>query len=385
MTNYFYDKTNLITHRLLRLVPFLKRSLAWFVSFIFMCWLYFQYLDNDTVDRNTHNKTIAIWLGASNVLIQIGCYYWITRRLIPAAVVQKWIKFFLFLLAMAIFVSLSRHYIQLIIGQHFTGYNRRLDSRISLYNGYSPIEILVNLMHFFDDWIYVYSILLVPVCIRVVKEIYIVRTHSLQLELNLLRSQINPHFVFNTLNNIYSIVEASDTYAADIISKFSHILHYTFYDTEKDYITLLQEVEAMNALVELEKIRHDHDVELTLTIAAHESDMSFAVPPLLLVSLVENAFKHGVNASINASWVRITLTTSNSLLQFNVTNSKPKSTSLIEKKTVSSHHVGLTNIRRRLELLFPDRHQLLITESVDTYSVRLLLTHHGKINNVPNR
>ena len=266
-----------------------------------MCWLSYQYLYNNGTYNNSSSLIIASWLGLTNVLIQIGCYYWLTRRVIPVAVTRNWGKAILYLLLMNLVVTLCRHYVNLEIGHLFFGRNPRFDSRTVLYGKYSFFEITVNLMHNFDNWIYIYSILLAPVCIKVIKEIYLVRTRSLQLELNLLRSQINPHFIFNTLNNIYSIVEANDAYAANIILKFSHILHYTFYDTEKDYITLFQEVEAMNALIELEKIRHDHNVVLNLDIAAHESDMSFAVPPLLLVSLVENAFKHGVNASIDAS------------------------------------------------------------------------------------
>ncbi|GAB2604249.1 hypothetical protein GCM10027190_59740 [Spirosoma areae] len=282
-----------------------------------------------------------------------------------------------------IVTALGRHYMALEIGHYFAGYNGRLDGHVVRTSEYNFLEITTNLNHFFDTWIYVYSVILAPVCIKVIKEIYLAKSRSLQLELNLLRAQINPHFVFNTLNNIYSIIEEKDRYAADVLLKFSHILRYTFYETEKDYIHLHREVESLMAYIELEKIRHDQTVDLQLTVAVDEAEQTFPIAPLLLVSLVENAFKHGVNSTIGSSWVHITLRASQSVVQFDVINSKPSSNPVVFAKTlVATHQVGLSNIKRRLELLYPKNHDLLITELPDTYSVQLTLTHHGKTDNL---
>ena len=357
----------------------LLHLLAWSIAWALMNWVCWQYLNNSDRNQSEFNLFIAPWLAGSNVLIQFICYYWITRIIIPESLNRRWFIVIIHLLFVYISTMMGRNYMELEIGHHFIGYNERFDRYIIRYGKVSHLEVLFSLMHFFDTWIYVYSVILAPVCIKVIKEIYLAKSRSLQLELNLLRAQINPHFVFNTLNNIYSIIEEKDAYAAEVLLKFSHILRYTFYETEKDYIHLHREVESLMAYVELEKIRHDQTVDLQLTVAVDEADQTSPIAPLLLVSLVENAFKHGVNATIGSSWVHITLRATQSSLQFNVINSKPSSNPVVFAKTVvATHQVGLSNIKRRLELLYPKNHDLLITELPDTYSVQLTLTHHGK-------
>ncbi|QMW05451.1 sensor histidine kinase [Spirosoma foliorum] len=356
--------------------------LGWSIAWALMSWVFWQFLHNAGLNRHEANLTISLWLGGSNIVVQVIAYYWITRKIIPAAITSSWLIVAGHLLLLHVSISLGRAYLQVGIGHYFAGYNPRLDQLTERIERTSFLQLPFSLMQFFDNWIYVYSVLLAPICLKVIKEIYIARNQALQLELNLLRAQINPHFVFNTLNNIYSIIEEKDAYAADVLLKFSHILRYTFYETEKDFIQLYREVDSLNAYVELEKIRHDQHVSIDLQIGAIDS--SFPIPPLLLVSFVENAFKHGINSTIGASWVRINLRASQSRLEFDIVNSKPllNSINVSMKGPAFTHQVGLTNIKRRLELLYPKTHQLVITDLPDRFSVRLLLTHDGKTNNL---
>lgn len=120
--------------------------------------------------------------------------------------------------------------------------------------------------------------------------------------MNLLRAQINPHFIFNTLNNIYSIVEEKDPYATDILLKFGDIMRYTLHETEANFISLQQEIEVLNEYIELEQIRHTVSAPAHITFDVSGTVQDFVVPPLLLITLVENAFKHGTHATIGSSW-----------------------------------------------------------------------------------
>ena len=168
-----------------------------------------------------------------------------------------------------------------------------------------------------------------------------------QAELNYLKSQTNPHFLFNTLNNIYSLARDKSDLAPDSIMRLSKILRFMLYETGGEYIAVEQELKIMNDYIELEKLRYDkslivnfnHDVE----------DMKQSVPPLLLIPLVENAFKHGVSETRNQPFVDIHLSIRNRVLTFVVKNSAEASAGEPVKE-----NIGLSNLRRQLQLLYTD-------------------------------
>lgn len=195
------------------------------------------------------------------------------------------------------------------------------------------------------------------------------RAKHLQAELDLLKGQIHPHFLFNTLNNLFGLARKGDGSAADGIAGLSHLLRYMIYESGAGRVGLDREAEQIRRLVELEKLRFasTDDIEVALSIGPGLS--AARVPPMLLIPLVENAFKHGVRRSAR-SFVRIALAADEGVVRFAVENSThPPRASL----GVPAPGIGLHNVRRRLELLYPDTHELTISDSGGVFRVELRL------------
>lgn len=166
-------------------------------------------------------------------------------------------------------------------------------------------------------------------------------------ELNYLRSQTNPHFLFNTLNNIYSLARDKSDLAPQSILKLSKILRFMLYEAGGEYIAIEQELKIMDDYIALEKLRYDDTLRINFN--HNVEDMKQAIPPLLLIPLVENAFKHGVSETRGNPFVDIHLTVNNRQLKFVVKNS----TETPGEETVKEN-IGLSNLRRQLELLYKD-------------------------------
>jgi two-component system LytT family sensor kinase len=167
-------------------------------------------------------------------------------------------------------------------------------------------------------------------------------------ELNYLRSQTNPHFLFNTLNNIYSLARDKSDLAAESILRLSKILRFMLYETGGEFIAIEQELQIMRDYIDLEKLRYDESLRINFN---HDiEDMKQALPPLLLIPLVENAFKHGVSETRNQPFVDIHLSVNKRVLTFVVKNSTDSSSEELRVK----ENIGLSNLRRQLELLYTE-------------------------------
>lgn len=169
-------------------------------------------------------------------------------------------------------------------------------------------------------------------------------------ELNYLRSQTNPHFLFNTLNNIYSLSRDKSDQAPESILRLSKILRFMLYDTSGNYIPIDQEIKVINDYIELERLRYDDSLQVNFNLDIE--DMKQPLPPLLLMPLVENAFKHGASETRDEPFVNIRLSVSRSQLEFSVKNSVGIAHSSEEGK----ENIGLSNLRRQLELLYREYH-----------------------------
>lgn len=176
------------------------------------------------------------------------------------------------------------------------------------------------------------------------------RIEKQEAELNYLKSQTNPHFLFNTLNNIYSLARDKSDLAPESILRLSKILRFMLYETSGAYIAIEQELKIMSDYIALEKLRYDESLHINFNYDIE--DMKQALPPLLLLPLVENAFKHGVSETRNQPFVDIHLSVNKRQLAFYVKNSTE---SLPEQGPVKEN-IGLSNLRRQLELLYRDYH-----------------------------
>ncbi|HLP72656.1 MAG TPA: histidine kinase [Bacteroidales bacterium] len=189
-------------------------------------------------------------------------------------------------------------------------------------------------------------------------------------ELNYLRSQTNPHFLFNTLNNIYSLSRDKSDLAPESILRLSKILRFMLYETRGAFISIGQEVKIISDYISLEQLRYDESLKVNFN---HDiEDMNQAIPPLLLIALVENAFKHGVSETTGRPFIDIHLSVNKRQLSFTIKNSSDGS-----GKTGVVENIGLSNIRRQLELLYKDFNMIIAPgDSVFTATLRINLASH---------
>jgi len=169
-------------------------------------------------------------------------------------------------------------------------------------------------------------------------------------ELSYLKSQTNPHFLFNTLNNIYSLARDKSDLAPESILRLSKILRFMLYETGGDFISIEQEIKIILDYIDLEKLRYDESLRVNFNYDIEE--MKQALPPLLLMPLVENSFKHGVSETRGHPFVDIHLSVRNRQLVFVVKNS----TEEFSAEHTIKENIGLKNLRRQLELLYTDYH-----------------------------
>ena len=169
-----------------------------------------------------------------------------------------------------------------------------------------------------------------------------------QAELNYLKSQTNPHFLFNTLNNIYSLASDKSDLAPESILRLSKILRFMLYETSGKQISIEQEVKVISDYIALEKLRHDDSLRVSFTYDI--ADMKQTLPPLLLIPLVENAFKHGAAETRRLPFVDIHLSLDERQLFFCIKNSVEKP----DEERQLKENIGLSNLRRQLELLYTD-------------------------------
>ena len=186
-------------------------------------------------------------------------------------------------------------------------------------------------------------------------------------ELALLRSQVNPHFFFNTLNNIYSLVYQKSDDAPEAVMKLSSIMRYMLYDATTDKVLLEKEIEYLKSFIELEKLRLRNKDFVSLDVRGSAEGQMIA--PMLLIPFVENAFKHA-SRTVPAPGIIVCLDVSPGNMIFEVKNFIRKNQNAPKDQQGG---IGLSNIRRRLELLYPQKHSLEIKTEDDVFSIKLII------------
>ena len=197
------------------------------------------------------------------------------------------------------------------------------------------------------------------------------QTKTMQSELRFLKSQINPHFLFNTLNNLYALTLKKSDQAPEIVLKLSEMMRYMLYECNEKQVSLEKEVNYLRNYLDLEGLRQGKKVDISFIVDGVVTDQKIA--PLLFITFLENSFKHGLSHHIQKGFVNIKMKVHNKNLEFSIENSKPDQANRFQdRRRVGG--IGLVNVRRRLNLIYPGQHQLKITESPDSYAVSLNLT-----------
>lgn len=191
---------------------------------------------------------------------------------------------------------------------------------------------------------------------------------KLNSELAFLKNQVSPHFFFNTLNNIYSLIGINTTEAQEAVLKLSKLMRYLLYESEHGESKLADEISFMNHYVDLMKLRLTDKVNLTVSFPENTGNIN--VPPLLFIPFVENAFKHGISYREN-SFIDIKMEIVDNQIVFMAKNSIGNSSHAGDGQHSG---IGLENVKKRLNLLFADSHNLKIEKSADTFSIDLQLT-----------
>ncbi|MFK7937590.1 MAG: sensor histidine kinase [Saprospiraceae bacterium] len=205
--------------------------------------------------------------------------------------------------------------------------------------------------------------------VRHLRERQELQTQTMQSELRFLKSQINPHFLFNTLNNLYALTLKKDDKAPEIVIKLSEMMRYMLYECNEKQVMLSKEVQYIQNYLDLERLRQKKDVNINFEVQGNISDQRVA--PLMFIPFLENSFKHGLNASIDRGFVNIYLNVENKEIDFFIENSKAPALPQISHKR--SGGIGLVNVRRRLDILYPGRHELSVSDEPNTYGVNLNL------------
>ncbi|WP_299442968.1 histidine kinase [uncultured Aquimarina sp.] len=205
--------------------------------------------------------------------------------------------------------------------------------------------------------------------LRMERRQQLLEKEKVSAELQLMQSQINPHFMFNALNNLLAISERSDNpQTSSGITKLSDLLRFMIYDTQAERVHLSKEIDFIENFIALQKLRYSTEDPFEISFCFETNNQNPKIAPTLLIPFVENAFKHGLNIE-SASFIDITLALNNDQLHFEVKNSKHQLQKTEFEKKYSG--IGLENVKKRLDLIYSNKHHLDITEDEHTFYVQL--------------
>ncbi|WP_438423613.1 sensor histidine kinase [Aquimarina macrocephali] len=191
------------------------------------------------------------------------------------------------------------------------------------------------------------------------------KNEQTQAELLHLRSQLNPHFFFNTLNNLYALTLKNSKQAPEVILKLSEMMRYTIYEGEKSMVSISDEIAYLENYMELHKIRYKKPITLEFN---HLIDESLMIPPLLFINLLENAFKHGIEVVSENAYIKMSLTNDDNFIYFLIENN------FEENIEIKHKGIGITNLKRRLSLLYPKAHKLEFIKQGNVFKTKLKIS-----------
>ena len=221
------------------------------------------------------------------------------------------------------------------------------------------IVIFVGMLRFAKDWFELEA---------KKKEL---ENEKLTAELNFLKEQINPHFLFNTLNNLYYLAYTKSDNTTEVIAKLSQMMRYMIYESNYQLVDLTKEIEYMQNYVSLERLRLNNQIQIEFSVEGNPAGIRVA--PLILITFLENAFKHGVSGDSKNAWVKLSIALSGKNCIYTVENSKINGVHSERAANTGKSGIGLQNVKRRLELTYPEKYDLEVKDLPDRYYVQLKL------------
>lgn len=352
----------------------MKKSKYHFLSFTFfkhiLFWLgvffYFMFSSNIT---NYEGGYIQLFHTTSKIIIpQIITAYVCLYVLIPRFLNTKKTVLFIFWLAILLIVMFALY---VLIHMYF--YEPKY---IQFYN---EIELKYASASYWER-LTTFSLLLskaikflTPATLLLMARFYQNQQKYLKLneqkkiaELTALKHQLNPHFLFNTLNNLYALAIKKSDQTPEVIEKLSDMLDYMLYRCNDTFVLLHKEIELIENYLSLEKIRYGKRVQISFQ---KNIDRDVKIAPLILLTYIENAFKHGVSQELKEAIITLKIKLDGNLIVFNIKNSKSETS--VENST--EHQIGLSNVKKQLDLIYADNYELTIDDNKDSYQVTLKL------------
>jgi two-component system, LytTR family, sensor kinase len=309
------------------------------------------------------------------VIFQAIAVYFNLYYLIPKFLAKGRYVLYLVYLAMTTIIAASI----IVTGYYLTAYMKGT-TLLALYgNG--------DFFHYFTTYTFpstvtsmflAMSIKLTKAWIQSRQREQLLEKEKLETELKFLRSQLNPHFLFNTINSIFVLIHKNPDQASEALAKFSDLLRYQLYECNEAEIPLSQELDYLDNYIELERLRQDSKT-VKLTIALDKPlTYDYTIAPFILIPFVENAFKHVSVEKEKINWINITLSFSDGLMEFIVVNSVLNDQE-ISRDVMRNGGIGLVNVQRRLNLIYPHDHSLNITHEHERFGVKLNVNLHKQI------
>ena len=343
-----------------------RRTGLFWVGYFFFEWAGGMNVDHDIF----HSFTLAaLHTGVAFLATWITLYVIIQRYFLP---VRKRGAWGILTLSIIGFTFLSRFISYFILREHWDSNGVRRGPFLAVH------EIL-------SECIWLYMFVGFTILLYFMRAWYEQQQVSASLkkdmalaQLELLKSQVHPHFIFNTLNNIYTLSLHADPRTPDQIHRLSSLLSYMLYDSKSSYIPIAKEVEYLNNYIELQKIRYSDRLDVSMNIFGPLDH--FYITPLLLLPLLENSFKHGVSQEAEQGWIRVDLSRTGDWMVIKIENS-------VSEQPAGNNEpngIGLNNVRRRLEILYPDQHEFRILKGEQSFLAILGIKNRADENNVPH-
>lgn len=302
------------------------------------------------------------------LLPQIIASYYLIYFLFPRFLYkEKYVLFgILFLIGTYVFSFLARVLVIYVVEELY----RELPFRQE-----SLLEIATDVKRLYQDFFYkVYLPVFLFSSVKLIKERFeeksrseLLKKEKVTAELNFMKAQIHPHFLFNTLNNLYVLTLQKSDEASETVLKLSEMLDYMLYKCNENRVTIAEEIQLIQNYIDLEKLRYGNRLELGFNKNIDDSQTQIA--PLILISLIENAFKHGASGTVTIPKIKIEIAVKNKQLLFSIFNTKP--THVQKDFTNFKKGIGLVNTKSQLQLLYPNKYSMEILEDKTSYNVKL--------------
>lgn len=336
----------------------LKREWYWHVLF----WLGYMAIKLGVVEYFRQDFLLVVFAEVVSLPLKMLVLYFLIYLLIPKFLLQrKYFSFGLILMGSVFVIAMLRRLTDVYIiypviilygdEVEFWNLSNALRNLIYIY----PVVGLGTAIHLMTHWIRDYH-----QALKLKKE-------KLEAELKFLKAQVHPHFLFNTINNIYSLALDKSDQVPGALVKLSDLLSYMIYECNVERIALSKEVEMLESYIELEKLRYSKRLRLDFTVSG-QMEGTF-VAPLMLLPFVDNAFKHGPGEIVDETTIVIDLTIEKEQVKFFVRNDRREG---LREGTLTSG-IGLENVERRLKAEYPDKHELNIRELPTRYEVELTM------------